>query len=383
MLVTVDYRLGPLGFFAHPGLPGEGSPLGNQGLLDQRRSLEWVRDNIEKFGGDPGNVTIFGESAGSADVCYQVASPGSRGLFHRAISESGGCTVSVSGGKDATPASAASEIAAFAKALGCGTATDEFACLRAASIDDIMKNAEQPDLTGGGATPSFRFSVVVDGANGFLPDFPRTLFDKGDIAHVPYLLGSNMDEGTLFLLQATIPTSDAEYLAALTSRFGSIADQVLALYPVSKFNGDYRAALARVVGDSGLVCGTHDTARRAAKAGLDVFMYNFNIPWAIAPDVMHVSHASEMSHVFGNPYLPSPDPGSQAVGDAMNAYWARFAATGDPNGDGAPATWPKFTPDANDDDERLQLDPGFELLKSFRKAECTFWRGVYDAAFAN
>jgi para-nitrobenzyl esterase len=111
-------------------------------------------------------------------------------------------------------------------------------------------------------------------------------------------------------------------------------------------------------------------------------MYNFNIPWAIAPTLLLVSHASEMSHVFGNPWLPTPDPGSKAVGDAMNAYWSQFAKTGDPNETGAPAVWPVFAPDANDDDERLQLDPGWEVLKSFRKPECAMWRKTYDAAFA-
>jgi para-nitrobenzyl esterase len=124
----------------------------------------------------------------------------------------------------------------------------------------------------------------------------------------------------------------------------------------------------------------HDTARRAAKAGLPVFMYNFNEPWAIEPTVLKVSHASEISSVFGDPIDPTAD--TQAVSDAMNAFWAHFAATGDPNFTGSPATWPAFAPDANDDDERLQLDSGWETLQSFRKAECAFWRAQYDAAFA-
>src|ERR1019366_8940156 len=114
---------------------------------------------------------------------------------------------------------------------------------------------------------------------GFLPDQPRTLYDNGRIAHVPYLLGSNNDEGMLFILSATIPTSDSSYATEIQNRFGSFAPQVLAEYPVSKFNRDYRLALGRIVGDSALVCGTLDTARRAAKEGLPVFMYNLNMPW--------------------------------------------------------------------------------------------------------
>jgi para-nitrobenzyl esterase len=377
VLVSMEYRLGPIGFFAHPALAAEKSPLGNQGLLDQRRSLEWVKDNIAKFGGDPGNVTIFGESAGSADVCFQVASPGSRGLFHRAVSESGGCTVPLSGGKDDTAASIAATMESFAKSLGCDKAKDVLACLRGKSIEDVMNLAMQPDPSSGMAlgTP---FSVVVDGPGGFLPDSPRNLFDAGDVAKVPYLLGSNNDEGTLFLLGATPPKTEDDYEAELKNRFGAMAPKVLALYPVSNFGGDYLAALVRVVTDSGLVCGTHDTARRAAKAGLPVFMYNFNVPWALAPDVFHASHASEISHVFGNPYTPMPDAASVAVGTAMNAYWSEFAVSGDPNYKGAPATWPAFAPDADAHDERLQLDPQWKVVKDFRRDECTFWREVYD-----
>ena len=380
IVVSVDYRLGPFGFFSHPALADEKSPVGNQGLLDQKRSLEWVRDNVAKFGGDAGNVTIFGESAGSADVCYHVASPQSRGLFHRAVSESGGCTISLGGGRENTVSGVAAGMEAFAKAVGCSGA-NALACLRGKSVDDIMANAQQPDPTSGMvANAPWSFGVIVDGDGGFLPEQPRALFDAGDVAKVPYILGSNNDEGTLFLLGATQPMSEADYEAAVKARFGANAGRVLAEYPASKFGGDYQAALARVVGDSGLGCGTHDSARRAAKAGLSVYMYNFNIPWAIFPTFLHASHASEISHVFGNPYTPMPDPGSVKVGDAMNAFWAQFAKTGNPNFPGAPATWPAFDPDANDDDERIQFDPGFETLKSFRKEECAFWRSLYDAA---
>lgn len=384
VLVSMNYRLGPLGFFSHPDLAAEKSPMGNQGLRDQRAVFQWVKDNIAAFGGDPGNVTIFGESAGSADVCYHVASPLSRGLFHRAISESGGCTVSIGGGKDPLATDPALGVADFTKALGCAGAADQLACLRGKPIADIMANANQPNPSSGTfGGPGPKFGVVVDGAGGYLPDQARTLFDQGDVAKVPYLLGSNNDEGMLFLLSATVPTTEAEYQAELSKRYGTFASDVAAMYPVSKFGGSYRNALGRVLGDAGLVCGTHDTARRAVKAGLPVFMYNFNVPWSLAPTVLLVSHASEMSHVFGNPWLPTPDPGSKAVSDAMNAFWAEFAASGDPNFSGAPATWPAFTPDANDDDERLQLDPTWEVVKSFRKAECAMWRTMYDAAFAN
>jgi carboxylesterase type B len=122
-------------------------------------------------------------------------------------------------------------------------------------------------------------------------------------------------------------------------------------------------------------------ARRAAKAGMHVFMYNFNMPWQIAPTLFLASHASEMSHVFGAPVHPSA--GDTAVSNAMNAFWAHFAQTGDPNFSDAPATWPSFLPDANDNDERLQLDTGFENVSNFRKEECALWRQYYDQGFAS
>jgi para-nitrobenzyl esterase len=379
VVVTVNYRLGPMGFFPHPALPAEHSPLGNQGLFDQRAALRWVQSHASAFGGDPGNVTIFGESAGSADVCYHVVS-GVEGLFHRAVSESGGCSASLAGGPERTASEAASGLADFTRALGCDTAADPLACLRGKSASDILANAPQPDPTGGSLTSPFTFGPVIDGPGGFLPDQPRTLLDAGRFVHVPYLLGSNNDEGMLFLLSATIPTSDAEYLTALQKNFGSFAPAVMAEYPVSSFNGDYRLALGRALGDSGLGCGTHDTARRLAAGGAHVFMYNFDIPWAIAATTLLASHASEISHVFGAPVRPTLD--GMAVSDAMNAFWAHFALTGDPNYPGAPATWPAFSPTPTDDDQRLQLDPGWEQLQSFRKQECAFWRQHYDAGFA-
>jgi para-nitrobenzyl esterase len=107
-------------------------------------------------------------------------------------------------------------------------------------------------------------------------------------------------------------------------------------------------------------------------AGLTVYMYNFNIPWSIGKDLLGASHASEISHVFGTPFNETEE--NVVVAEKMNAYWTQFAETGDPNFEGAPAQWPPFMPDANDDDQRLQLDPGFEILRSFRKEECKLWR---------
>lgn len=371
VLVTIQYRLGPLGFFAHPELAAEGEAVGNQGLYDQRFALEWVKKNIAKFGGDPGNVTIFGESAGSADVCYHVASPGSAGLFHRAISQSGGCTIRSVGPEQAIDR-IGSQMAAYGAALGCPAGDGQLACMRDKSIPELLANAMQPmPGAGGGFDGEWSFAAVLDGPNGFLPDTPKALFDSGEFAKVPYLLGANNDEGTPFVIRATPLASDEEYKADLRMRYGDHADAVYALYPPSKFEGDFNAARARHIGDSGVVCSTHDTARRAAQAGAKVFLYNFNVTWAIAGGALRAGHAGEIGHVFGDPYLPMPDPDSEAVAAGMNRYWAQFARTGDPNGPDAPAQWPEFDPDA---DKRLQLDAMWQVLDDFRTEECAFWR---------
>jgi para-nitrobenzyl esterase len=373
VVVTINYRLGVLGFFAHSALGDEGSPVGNQGLLDQRMALRWVQDNIAAFGGDPDNVTIFGESAGAGSVCMHTVSPGSRGLFHRAVSQSGGCTTGAltTEGTEAR-ATLDAQLAEYARQRDC-EGDDVLTCLRDKPVTELV-STEMVDRTMGmdALRRNFSFGPVVDGEGGFLPKTATELFDAGEVAQVPYILGTNTDEAQLYFVAAAVPSSDEEYRSALLERYAGFAERVLAMYPIAKFEGDYRKAMARIASDSGLICSTLDTARRAVAAGLPVFMYNFNIPWSISPALLGASHASEISHVFGTPYNESAE--NVAVAEAMNAYWASFAETGDPNFEGAPAHWPRFMPNESDDDLRLQLDPGFETLQSFRKEECALWR---------
>jgi para-nitrobenzyl esterase len=368
VVVTINYRLGLFGFFAHPQLAAEGRS-GNQGLLDQQMAMQWVHDNIAKFGGDPGNVTIFGESAGSFDVCMHVAAPSNAGLFHRAVSQSGGCTTRL---RTKTEGEIAGEM--FATSVSCtGGAT--LSCLRAKSATELMAAPAVADGRG--------FGPNVDGQ--FMPDQPRTLYDAGQIAKVPYILGSNTDEGTLFL-PATKPTTEPQYLAALNTLFGANAANVAAAYPVRDFadkppNGP-EAALARVIGDSRLVCTTYDTAVRAAAAGVSVYMYNFDIPVPAAAVPAGVflgaTHGSELTSVFGTSPLFANDAQGRASSDLMQRYWTNFARTGDPNA-GADPKWPVLTAQAN---VRLNFGVGqTETRTDFRSAECAFWRAGYAQGF--
>jgi len=377
VVVTLNYRLGVFGFFAHPDLAGEGSPVGNQGLLDQQHALRWVHDNIERFGGDPSNVTIFGESAGAGSVCMHLASPGSRGLFHRAVSQSGGCTQRSGVSADSDREVLNEQIAMYAADRGC-EGEDVLACLRELPASEFISEDMVDRTMGPGALrANFRFGPVIDGEGGFLPEAAKELFDRGEIADVPYILGTNTEESQLYFLAAEVPADEEAYVAELTETYGDFADRVLEMYPSERFDGNYRKAMARIATDSGLVCGTMDTARRAAAAGLPVYMYNFNIDWSIAREALGPSHAAEISHVFGTPYNETEE--NIAVAEVMNAYWAAFAQTGDPNYDGAPAVWPRYMPDEDDVDQRLQFDPEYEVLESFRREECMLWREYAEA----
>jgi para-nitrobenzyl esterase len=360
IVVTTNYRIGALGFLAHSELASEDPSYpyaGNQGLLDQRAALEWVQANIAAFGGNPKKVTIFGESAGSFDVCYHMVAKGSKGLFRRGISESGGCTT-----RQPSAAEGAAEAEAFATSVGCGGPGDQLACLRQVSPAAMI---DAPNIPG----------PVVDG--GFLTDQPRTLFDTKQFVRVPYILGSNKDEGTLFLITAPPVTTEAEYLATLHARFPAIADQIATLYPASNFPTP-QDALARVVGDSGLVCGTYDSARRAAAGGAPTYLYNFarEIPIdALQAIGLHAFHGSEIVYVFGSIVPPTPVDGD--IGTTMRGYWARFAKSGNPNGKGA-LKWPRYK---DKTDQRINFDATTSVVAGFRRHECEFWWSVYDSAF--
>ncbi len=366
VVVSLNYRLGVLGFFGHQALTKEGSPLGNQGLLDQELAFEWVKNNVEKFGGDPANVTIFGESAGSQDVCLHMASPKSRGLFHRAISESGGCTT-----LNQTAPEAQSITEALAAKVGC-TGTDPLACLRGKQVADLLAAVPTDAALGKG------FGPIVDG--DFLPEQPRALYDRGDIAKVPYLLGSNSDEGTLFTAGQPLIKDAADLSAQLAKTFTPTPAAIEAVYPLGpEVDGGspYTDVLARASGDAVLICSTYDTAVRSANAGLSVYMYNFDIPVDIPGLDLGATHGSELVYVFGT--SPNYTGTTKMVSDRMQGYWTQFATSGDPNGGGLLA-WPKFTEAAN---VRVNFGLDSTIIKDFHAKECAFWEKAYDAQFTS
>ncbi len=318
VLVTVNYRLGVFGFFAHPELTRESDrhSSGNYGILDQIAALEWVRKNISAFGGDPRRVTIFGESAGSWSVNLLNATPLAKGLFQRAIGESGANFAPL-------PKLADAEKAGVAAAQSLGA--DSIAALRAKSAADLMKG--RPEL----ARPN------VDG--WMLPAQVYAVFAEGKQNDVPLLVGSNADEGTAFT-PASVRAAAFETLAR--NRFGDQAAAYLKIYPAGSDDEAHASAVA-AMRDQTFGWEMRTWARMQAKTGHSkVYVYYFSrVPPGPLGRRLGAYHASEIRYVFHNLPDGPVDDTDRTLADAMSSYWVNFAAGGDPNGKGLPR-WPVY-----------------------------------------
>jgi para-nitrobenzyl esterase len=377
VVVSFNYRLGPLGFLAHPLLTAEDPThpsSGNYGIEDQIAALKWVRDNIAAFGGDPGNVTIFGESAGGMSVCLHLASQLSAGLFHRAIIESGPCTPPFS-----SLAAAEAQGDLFASKLGCDSSADVLACLRSKSQQDVM-NALPPD-------PNFVFTPGTWGS--WAPTLDQYVLDRqvgdrladGTFNHTPVLVGANKDEGTLFVAMAqgfsSTPLTADQYPERLKSLLGSdaLVTQVMTQYPLAAYP-DPGAALAAAFGDAFLACPTIRAGQLAAPY-VPTYIYQFEYPdarFAVQPPFdLGAFHSAEVQFVFQQPPAPGVTLTNEQIqlSNQIMGYWTRFAATGDPNGAAAPA-WPRVSASQ----EYLGLDRTIATGQGPKAAACAFWNGI-------
>jgi len=369
IVVTVNYRLGPFGFLALSELKAEDAShpaTGAYGLEDQRLAMQWVQANIAAFGGDAQRVTLFGESAGGISTCHHLVSPKSKGLFQRAIIESGPCdTVG-------TESAALKQGVAFVDALGCKGAADPLACVRGKSTEEVMRALPQSSdfLFGKGAS----WFPVVDGWN--LPDRPNKLLASGSFARVPTLLGANADEASLFFaLSGTMIGDEAAFTAFAESLVPGRGKDVVARYPMATYGTWQKAAMA-AVSDAGFVCPTRKMARAFAAGGSDTYLYHFTYaPKGGLFGELGAFHSAELKYVFGNPSQVLPRPLTEEetqLSTIVMGYFTRHASTGDPNGAGA-TVWPKYSLAT---DENLVLDQTPKRQSQLKKDLCDFWDGV-------
>lgn len=369
VIVAPNYRLGPFGFLAHSALTLEDPAYrssGNYGLLDQRAALAWVRDHIAAFGGDPRNVTIAGNSAGGHSVSLHVVSPGSAGLFHRAIMHSGSASFRWA---DAAEAEAQGE--QFARALGCTDVRSAVACLRSKSRDEVLR-ALPIDVDK--FVEAGKWGPVVDGLE--LPDQPRELYRREQFNRVPLILGATKDEGWT-LVDRSFPTglSASDYAAAVIHEFGFDGLAVLERYPAAQYPTP-KDALAKLTGDGEYVCEARRVALFVEKTGTPVYMYSFEH----SVDTLFGGrsiHGIELNFLFGNNFGPPSNhvlnAADQTLFSTMSEYWARFAATGNPNA-GSVERWPRFVRTTS---RYLELDPTPEQESRLRNQYCNFWEPFY------
>ena len=337
IVVSMNYRLGVFGFLVHPELAKESgrNAAGNYGLLDQLAALHWVHDNIAAFGGDPGNVTIFGESAGSFSVSAQMASPLAKGLFQKAIGESGAAFHS--GGLSFEPLSVREEkdVKTVSAKLGASTLAE----LRAISAEKLLAAFAPPQSRG------FDFGPDVDGY--FLPEPVPAIFAAGKQNDVPLLAGWNHDEGSFEIaFSPQKPTADS-LKATAQKEFGDKSAEFLRLYPSDTPEQALRSALD-FAGDRFIAFSTWAWMESQAKTGKQpIYRFRFDLGPPADPKGPQLGayHSSEIEYVFGQ--LDSKagvtwKAENRALSDELQKYWANFARSGDPNGPGLPK-WPAYS----------------------------------------
>ncbi|WP_410658970.1 carboxylesterase/lipase family protein [Amycolatopsis sp. lyj-112] len=338
VVVTLNYRLGALGFLSHPALSDPHA--GNFGIADQQAALRWVQRNAAAFGGDPGNVSLWGESAGAFSVCSQLASPGARGLFHKAIIHSGPCANSF-----ITAPVARQRGRVIAEDLGC-TGNNVVECLRAKPVEDLVGLNEDQAYRVNRYTAGLPWQPVV--GTPVLPVQPLTALRTGTAARVPLIHGGTKDEQRSFVASAYDgagePLTAEQYPEAVRALYGKETAKVLAEYPVA----DYLSpgiALATLVGDEGRMLGTCNQlpVDEAASRWAPVYAYEFAQPTidTIGDFPLGAKHGADIPSFFDSKWPdrpPSVPPAGEkkVFADKLISYWTTFAKTGNPGGGWAP-----------------------------------------------
>ena len=330
VLVSINYRLGELGFFAHPALKEEGNvPTTNFGLLDQIKGLEWVQKNIENFGGDPSNVTIFGESAGGLSVAALLVSPLSKGLFHKAIVQSGGFARMALNAYELNEMGMTGGMVgkSFCNVCGVEDGPDQIDKMRDLPVEEIIQK--------GIGFPSSLFIDEISMLSSVIQGFEQGINHK-----VPTIIGTNADEGTALywgspLADEAPPVNSVEkYLEIIKQRFGEDEEKMLSIYPASD-KEEMLNSSKRLLGDSLFGAPSYFAAKAMAERGEEIYFYHFNQkPSGVAGEVLGSFHAYEIGYVFGVGGLGPIE--NQELSDNMLSYWTNFSKTGNPNEEGVP-----------------------------------------------
>jgi para-nitrobenzyl esterase len=371
IVVTVNYRLGALGFLSHPGLTNEEGASGNYGLMDQQAALRWVKRHIGVFGGDPERITLFGQAAGAIDSCYQLVANDAAGLFHAAILESGTCASA----KLPELPDAEIEGKLFAAARGCGGKDDaaSVTCLRAQPAADLVRS-----LRSEYADPDHAALAIVDGA--FITEQPRTALQAGRFQRVPTIVGNTAREASLFFEGERAIQNETQYRQMLDRMLDPRTAEAAAMnYRVTEFATPNDAAIALLT-DALFAC----PARRFAEtlsSQAPVFLYSFDRSAPIDPfDGLGATHGVDLLWVWNTwPALSPYSADEVEFSRKVRGYWSRLV-DGDVNVEGASrAYWPRYE---RGDESELAISEKFESAKGLRRDRCMFWDALPGSALA-
>ena len=341
VVVSANYRLGPFGFLAHPALTAESGhhSSGNYGLLDQLQALRWVQENISRFGGDPSQVTVIGQSAGAVDICLLMSSPLAAGAFQRAIMESGECQSTLNEDiRTPIPYNTISGTGEgvgerLAKDLGVAGGPDTLQKLRSISADQILKAWSRDQQV--------HFDAIVDG--WVVPEQPAKIFAEGKQMHIPVMIGSNANEATVFGHGG--PKTVDQYKNYLREDTGKFSDEEFRAYPAHS-DADVPAQYLQLQSDT-FAYGAYSLAQAMTRAGQKAYLYYFTYAETGKRAQLGAYHGEELkflSNSFPADWGHSRD--DEKLGEAIRAYWTQFAKTGNPNAPGLPE-WPAYNARSN------------------------------------
>ena len=379
IVVSINYRLGYLGFLSLPELTQEQGHSGNYGFLDQNLALQWVNNNIKSFGGNPNQVTLFGESAGANSACLHLASPLSQDLFQNVILQSQGlyssCVNSLASQQESETLGES-----FADIVGCKE--DTLQCLRDKSIFKLNLSLFTKGYQNGPIHTSAALPLRANIDNYFLTQQPTTIFHEGKVAHKNILMGVNKNEGTLFATFGQDIENESQYIQALKEQYPLSHQQVSALYPFSEYtNGNQ--AMAEVLGDETFVCRSQQLAQYLVQGGSQLYFYHFtqgidsymqSVLSLFGGNGMALGtfHASEIPYVFGvESIFGKLNEEAMVTSNFMQQLWGSFSYNNKPSTTLPQPTWPLYDALTG---SVLNINHQLTISSGLKQEKCQFWK---------